>query len=150
MDSQPTRDFLRHTVATLRYRAQKALDGAPQGFTDFQAADGSRTAGQILAHIGDLFDWANRLAKEGKHSWNDSATLPWDLAAQRFLTGLDEFDAHLASSLPLEAPAERLFQGPIADALTHVGQIALLRRLAGSPVKGENYFRAEIAAKKTN
>jgi len=143
MDSQ--RQFLRHTVATLRYRGAKALQDAPEGFTDFGAGEGSRAAGQILAHIGDLFDWANRLAKEGKHEWHDSAAIPWEQATERFLTGLDEFDAHLASSLPLEAPAERLFQGPIADALTHIGQISLLRRLAGSPVKGENYFRAGIA-----
>jgi len=54
--------------------------------------------------------------------------------------------AHLASDKPLHAPVEKLFQGPVADALTHVGQIAVLRRLAGSPVKGENYFVADIAA----
>jgi hypothetical protein len=148
MDSQRTpdleRQFLRHTVATLRYRASKALCGAPEGFTNFRAAEGSRTGGEILAHIGDLFDWANRLAKEGKHEWHDSAAIPWDQATARFFTGLDEFNAHLASNLPLEAPAGKLFQGPIADALTHVGQILLLRRLAGAPVQGENYFRAEI------
>src|ERR1700676_4091821 len=84
MDSQSTPDlerhFLRHTVATLRYRASKALCGAPEGFTDFRAAEGSRTAGEILAHIGDLFDWANRLAKEGKHEWHDSAAIPWEQA----------------------------------------------------------------------
>jgi len=147
MDSQ--RQFLRHTVATLRYRGSKALRGAPDGFSDFRAAEGSRTAGEILAHIGDLFDWAGRLAKEGKHEWHDSAPLPWEQATQRFFTGLAEFDAHLASSLPLQAPAERLFQGPIADALTHVGQISMLRRLAGAPVPGENYFRAEIGAQRS-
>ena len=144
MDLQ--RQFLRHTIATLRYRGSKAMRDAPEGFADFRAAEGSRTAGQILAHLGDLFDWAGLLAREGKHEWHDSAPLPWDQGTQRFFAALDALDAHLASSLPLQAPAEKLFQGPIADALTHVGQIAMLRRLAGSPVKGENYFRAEISA----
>ena len=65
---------------------------------------------------------------------------------ERFFTALEEFEAYLASDLPLECPAEKLFQGAIADALTHVGQIAMLRRLAGSPVRAENYFKADVAA----
>ena len=39
-----------------------------------------------------------------------------------------------------------MFQGPIADALTHIGQIGMMRRMAGAPVRGENYFKADIAA----
>jgi hypothetical protein len=142
----PTRAFLRHTLATLAYRGGKALRDAPEGFSEFRAAEGSRTAGQILAHIADLFDWALKLAREGQHEWHDSAPLAWAAETERFRAGLAALDAHLASALPLKAPAEKLFQGPIADALTHVGQIAMLRRLAGAPVRGENYFRADIAA----
>ncbi|HEV2488204.1 MAG TPA: hypothetical protein VGT03_00220 [Candidatus Acidoferrales bacterium] len=140
---QPARNLLRHTVATLAYRAAKALRGAPATFADFRAAETSRTAGQIVAHLGDLFDWALSLAK-GKHQWRESPVLDWDRGVERFFAALGAFDAHLASHKPLGFSAERLFQGPVADALTHVGQIAMLRRLAGSPVKGENYFRAEI------
>jgi len=145
-DDDPVRVFLRHTLATVAYRADKALRDAPEGFSDFRAAEGSRTAGQILAHVGDLFDWALTLARDGKHAWQDSAPLPWPAETARFRAGLSALDAQLASSLPLNAPADKLFQGPVADALTHIGQIAMLRRLAGTPVKGENYFRAEIAA----
>jgi hypothetical protein len=141
----PQREMLRHTVATLAYRGRKALLGAPEGFAAFPAGEGSRTPGEILAHMGDLFDWANSLVY-GEHKWRDSAPLPWDEDVARFFAGLERFDAYLASDAQLGFPAERLFQGPIADALTHVGQIGMLRRMAGSPVRGENYFKAEITA----
>jgi hypothetical protein len=137
--------LLRHTLATLAYRGGKAVRGAPPEFASFKAAPTSRTPGEILAHIGDLLDWALSLA-QGQQKWNNSKPLPWDQEVARFFKGLDALDARLASSEPLGAPAEKLFQGPIADALTHVGQIAMLRRMAGHAVRGENYFVAEISA----
>jgi hypothetical protein len=139
----PNRELLRHTLATLAYRGGKAVRGAPAGFSDFRAKEGSRTAGQILAHVGDLLDWAASIAK-GKEAWHNSAPQDWQADVVRFFAGLQTLDAHLSSDAPLGATAEQLFQGPIADAFTHVGQIAMLRRLAGSPVRGENYMRAEI------
>ena len=135
--------MLRHTVATLAYRGGKTLRGAPPNFASFQAAPTTRTPGQILAHIGDLLDWALCMAK-GKQEWHDSTPLPWDQEVARFFTAVQAFDDYLASGSPLGFPAEKLFQGPIADALTHVGQIAMLRRMAGAPVRGENYFKADI------
>lgn len=142
---QSQRAFLRHCVATIAYRGGKAIRNAPDGFAKFRAAPESRSAGEILAHVGDLFDWACSLI-EGRHHWEDSAARSWSAECDRFFAGLARFDAALAGSDSLGASAERLFQGPIADALTHIGQIAMLRRLAGSPVRGENYFKAEIAA----
>lgn len=135
---------LRHTVATVAYRGGKALRGAPATFASYRAADTSRTPVEILAHIGDLFDWAVKLA-DGKHEWRDSEPLPWDQEVARFFAGLQALDRRLATGEPLGSPAERLFQGPIADALTHIGQIAMLRRMSGAPMKGENYFKADIA-----
>jgi hypothetical protein len=135
--------MLRHTVATVAYRGGKALRGAPPGFASCRVGD-SRTAGELLAHVGDLFDWALSIAT-GREAWHDSKPLPWDREVERFFATLAAFDACLASEEPLHGEAERLFQGPVADALTHVGQIAMLRRLAGAPVRGENYFRADIA-----
>ncbi len=135
--------MLRHAVATLAYRGGKALRGAPPEFAAFGAA--VRTPAQILAHIGDLLDWTLALA-DGRCAWYDSPPLAWDEGTARFFTALEALDKRLASGGPLKAPAEKLFQGPIADALTHVGQIAMLRRLAGSPMRGENYFQADIAA----
>ncbi|MFI5177386.1 MAG: hypothetical protein ACHQO8_02420 [Vicinamibacterales bacterium] len=134
---------LRHTLATLAYRGGKATRDAPPGFSDVSAGPSSRTAGQILAHIGDLLDWALSLA-QGQQRWQDSTPQAWADDVARFHAALGTLDAYLASGAPVACTGEKLFQGPIADALTHVGQIALLRRLAESPVKGENYFRAQI------
>jgi len=139
------RELLRHTLATLAYRGGKGLRNAPAGFADFQAGQGARTPAQILAHLGDLLDWALSMAN-GERKWNSSNPLPWDKEVIRFFAALKKFDDFLASSEPLQAPCEKLFQGPVADALTHVGQIAILRRMAGEPVRAENYFVADIAA----
>jgi len=143
--SEASRDLLRHTVATLAYRASKATCGAREDFADFHASETSRTPAQILAHMGDLFDWALSIAK-GQQEWHDSPPLPWPDGVKRFFASLERFDAYLATAQPLNVSAEQLFQGPVADALTHVGQLAMLRRIAGSPIRGENYFRARIAA----
>jgi hypothetical protein len=141
----PTRQLLRHTVATVAYRGSKALRGAPPSFAQFTTGDSPRTPAHILAHLGDLFDWAFHLAK-GEHVWKDSAPLEWDREVERFHATLRRFDDYLASDKPLLEPVEKLFQGPVADALTHVGQIAMLRRLAGAKMKSENYLKADIAA----
>ena len=140
----PTRQLLRHTIATLAYRGGKTLRDVPGTFAQFRNGEQGRTPGEILAHIGDLLDWALSIAK-GKQAWHNSTPLPWEQETQRFFAALEAFDVCLASDLPLQAPAEKLFQGPIADALTHVGQIAMLRRLAGVPMRAENYYVADIA-----
>jgi hypothetical protein len=137
--------LLRHTVATLAYRGGKTLRGAPAEFAGFCAGPTTRTPAHILAHIGDLLDWALSLA-EGREAWHNSPPLTWEQGTARFFAALEAFDQRLSSGAPLACPAAGLFQGPIADALTHVGQIAMLRRLAGCPVKGENYCLADIAA----
>jgi hypothetical protein len=137
--------LLRHTVATLAYRGRKVLRGAPPGFETFRSGPTARTPGEILAHLGDLLDWAFSLAN-GQQKWQNSSPIAWDTGAERFFRALEVFDARLADGAPLGASPEKLFQGPLADSLTHVGQIALLRRLAGAPVRGENYLSADITA----
>src|SRR5438105_10185248 len=141
----PKREMLRHTIATLAYRGAKAVRGASDSFASFRASEMTRTPAQILAHVGDLLDWALSIAK-GAEAWNNSEPLPWDREVARFHDALESFDDYLASDAELSATCERLFQGPIADALTHVGQLTMLRRLAGGPIKGENYSRAKIEA----
>jgi len=143
--SADERNLLRHTVATLAYRSRKVLADVPRDFAGFQAAEGSRSAVQILAHMGDLFDWALSIA-DGRQVWKDETPRPWDEEVARFYAALRRFDDRLADPAELKASAGELFQGPIADALTHLGQISFLRRLAQAPVKGENYYRAEIVA----
>ena len=143
MIEMKTREFLRHTLATVAYRGGKAIKDAPEGFADFKASETTRTPLQILAHIGDLFDWALTMAK-GTTRWNDAKPLAWDAESERFFAVIKAFDDFLASGEVIANPLEKLFQGPIADALTHVGQINLLRRMFDAPVRGENYFKAEI------
>jgi len=139
------RYLLRHALATLAYRGGKAVRGAPPSFADFRAVPDVRTPLEILTHVGDLFVWMEHLIG-GEHVWNDSPTTSWTEEIERFHRLLGRLDALLASETPLGASAGRLFQGPVADALTHIGQIAMLRRLAGSPIRGENYFKAGIEA----
>ena len=141
--ADPHREFLRHTVATLAYRAAKTLRDAPDSFADFRVGETPRTPIEILAHLGDLLDWALSMAR-GKTAWHDSKPQRWPKEVKRFFAALKAFDDYLASPEPLRASAEQLFQGPVADALTHVGQLAMLRRLAGVPVRGENYYEAAV------
>jgi hypothetical protein len=139
---------LRHTIATLAYRAAKALRGAPAEFSSFRACKGSRSAGEILAHMGDLLDWALSQAR-GKQRWRNSKPRSWNEDSERFFAALGTLDEYLASDAVLHAASGKLFQGAVADALTHVGQIAMLRRLAGARVRGENYYLAKIEAGRT-
>jgi hypothetical protein len=138
------RALFRHTLATLAYRGGKTLRGATNDFANFHASEGSRTPLEILAHIGDLLEWALSAAK-GKQAWNNPTPEAWQQEVERFFRGLTELDQYLASAETLACTPQELFQAPIADALTHVGQIAMLRRMAGIPIRGENYLKADIA-----
>jgi len=144
MNDSPDHDsWLRHAVATLAYRAAKALRGADEQFSQYLAAPGTRTPAQLLAHLGDLLDWAASHVR-GQEVWKPVAPTSWDGDLERFFRALSTLDDLLKQGVP-DALAFRLLQGPIADALTHVGQLALLRRLAGQPIRGENYARAAIS-----
>jgi hypothetical protein len=134
---------LRHTLATLAYRANRTIENAPQSFADTTAGAGARPAVEVLAHMGDLLDWALSLAN-GDEKWNDSTPLPWTQEVHRFHDALGKLDARIASGGPLQAPAAQIFQGAIADAIWHTGQLAMLRRLAASPIESENYAAAPI------
>ena len=139
------REFLRHTLATLAYRAEKVLRDAPSEYGDFRVGPSSRSPKEIVAHLGDLTEWALSLA-QGQQRWVPAPDLSWNDGCARFFDALYRLEKYLSSSEPLGWPAEQIFQGPIADALTHTGQLAMLRRLAGVPVRGENYAKAEIVA----
>lgn len=144
MTADAKRELLRHTLATLAYRGDKTVANAPPDFGEFRNSETTRTPGEILAHICDLIDWGLCVAR-GEYVYQETSPSAWTTDVQRFYRALKAFDSYLASDAPLGYPAEKIFQGPIADALTHVGQIGMLRRMAGSPVRGESYFKAEIA-----
>jgi hypothetical protein len=140
----PKRELLRHILATIAYRGGKAMRGAPETFATFKVSPGSRMPLDILAHMGDLFDWACSTAR-GAERWQASEPLGWNAEVARFFSSLGDLDRCVASEEPLAVPVEKLVQGPVADALTHVGQLAMLRRIAGAAIRAENYVKADIA-----
>jgi hypothetical protein len=150
MPIDPNRDFLRHVLATIAYRGAKSLRGAPAGFGELRAGDpavGSRSAVEILAHLGDLLNWTARLVAGGqdwRSAWQSQPPGSWDEEVARFYEGLRRADTALASESTPSLTLEQIFQGPIADALTHVGQLGLLRRLAGAPVRGEVMILSDV------
>jgi hypothetical protein len=149
MSLDSKREVLRHLVATLAYRGGLAVTDAPEDFASFRAHETTRTPGEILAHIGDLLEGSLHLVK-GNLVYLASTPLPWTEEIARFFSAVKEFDVYLASEAPLACPVEKLVQGPVGDALTHVGQIVMLRRMAGSPIRAAGYFTAEIVAGKVN
>lgn len=136
------RELLRHALAVLAYRGGKPIRSAPPEFATFDTG-GGHTPLVILAHLGDLLVWTLSHAK-GEGKWPKHVPATWDGEAARFFDALAELDAYFASDAPVQAELTRLLQGPIADALTHVGQLMMLRRMSGSPVYGENYLVADI------
>jgi hypothetical protein len=138
------RDLLRHMIATLAYRGGKALRGAPDDFGAFRPVGALNTPLAVLAHVGDLIQWTHRWCDGDEDAYRVTEPTSWNGEVARFFDALADLDTRVVSG-PIAAPLERLFQAPIADAFTHVGQIALLRRMAGAPVLGEAYRHAPIA-----
>ncbi len=145
---EDTRTMLRHLLAVIAYRASKSVRGAPADFASFKASQTTRTPAGILAHMGDLMDWGLAMSRE-KHRWHNSTPLAWDAEVARYFEAITEWDRFLASGAPVVATYEKLLAGPIADSLNHVGQLNLLRRMAGSPVRGESYAMADIRVGQT-
>jgi hypothetical protein len=141
--SASTRDLLRHTVATLAYRAEKVLRDPPTGFAAYKFSTNGRTPLDIVEHLGDLMEWGGRMAN-GEYRWEGIQTGDWQSACDRFFKGLQSLDENLGRSTFDKHSADQIFQGPIADALTHVGQLALIRGVVGGPVRPESYAQADI------
>jgi hypothetical protein len=137
-------DLLRHFLAALAYRTQKALRGAPSDFGSFKAYEGVRTPAELVRHMTSVLGYARTFFVGGRY-WPEPLPSLQD-EIQRFHHMLGDIARHIELRTPLlqEMSAERLLQGPFADAMTHVGQLAMLRRLAGAPVAPENFVVAEI------
>jgi hypothetical protein len=143
IDPQTARDPLRQLTATLAYRAAKVLRDVPPQFATFRISPSARTPVEIVAHLGDLMRWATWLAR-GEHTWKAEGSDDWGREIERFFANLGELDGLLAAD-GFNGSVEKLIQGPLADALTHVGQLSIMRGAAGMPVKPESYARADIA-----
>lgn len=140
-------DLLRHLVATIVFRGNVAVRDSSDSFAIFKLADDMRTPSEILAHIGDLLEGSLFLLK-GEMRMLNSESSPWNNEISRFVNAAQGLDSFLASDPQIEIPIEKLVQGPIADALTHIGQLVILRRAAGMPIASEPYFQADIVAGK--
>jgi len=143
MHSDSKREALRHLLATVAYRGAVAIADAPENFAEFRVHNETRTPGELLAHIGDLLEGSLYLC-QGELVYLTSSPLPWAEEVDRFSSAIKQLDSYLSSKSEIACPVEKLIQGPIGDALTHVGQIVMLRRIAGKPVQSGGYFEAEI------
>ena len=143
--TDPARLALRQMGATLAYRAAKVLRDVPPDFAQKSFGDTTRQPVRIVAHMGDLMTWGVSMAGGGKE-WKPAGSDDWSTEVERFFTGLAALDAALAADGEFMGSIEKLIQGPLADALTHVGQLAMLRGMAGIPVRPESYARAVITA----
>jgi hypothetical protein len=140
----PARLLIRHALATIAYRAAKCLRDAPSHFDTFSAGEGTRTPAELVNHLTGLCYFSQGLLTGGPR--RDTPTLPWPEEVARLEAALRELDSAVAVADVWRHDPLCALQGPLADALTHVGQLAMLRRLAGSPVMGENYARAPVRA----
>ena len=141
--SDATRLVVRHLAATLAYRAAKVLRDVPAGFGQAAIGPSTRRPLLIVAHMADLMSWGVSLA-HGESVWKAEGGDDWNVEVERFFARLTELDRALAADGPFTGSLEKLIQAPLADALTHVGQIAMLRGMTGAPIRPESYARAEI------
>lgn len=139
------RQLLRHFVATLAYRTQKALRDAPAEFASFRVAPGTRTPHELVRHMSGVLNYALGLTTAPRALLEGLPTFAEEIL--RFHALLEALAVRLSEDVELSIElAQRLLQGPLADAMTHVGQLTMLRRLAGSPVPPENFFLAAVSA----
>jgi len=141
---QDHRPLLCHFLAALAYRTQKALRGAPESFGTFRAADGIRTPAELLRHMSGVLGYARTFFIGGQNRPEPLPSLQDEII--RFHELISELVQHIEADTPLREgmTAERLLQGPFTDAMTHAGQLAMLRRFAGDPVAPENFIFASI------
>lgn len=144
----PARDDIelaRHLLAALAYRTDKAISGCPDGFGDFDAGTGIRTPAEIVSHMAEVVTYIESVI--GETEVERGPRSDWETSIGRFRNALAVADDALASwEQPDPEVVRRLVQGPIADAMTHAGQLAMLRRMAGAPIPAENFFAADISA----
>jgi len=143
--SDPARAVLRQMAATLAYRAAKVLRDAPAEFATTSFGDATRQPVKIVGHMADLMTWGVSMAGGGQE-WKPAGGNDWHTEVNRFFSGLASLDAALNADGEFKGSIDKLIQGPLADALTHVGQLAMLRGMAGAPVRPESYARAVITA----
>jgi len=140
------RELLRHFLAAIAYRTQKALRGAPDHYPTFSAGHRVRTPVELLRHMSALMGYVRTLFQGGSYPVKPDPLPTFNDEVARFHDLVGAVGELLSSGAPCSISTEQLLQGPFADTMTHVGQLAMLRRLADSPVAPENFIYADIRA----
>ena len=135
-------ELLRHYLASIAYHATKALKDAPPNYPELDAGNGARTPHSLLHHINSLLTYAHSFYQHYDNTRPPQKT--WDGELQGFYEILSKLDHSIQSGKPRGVTEEQLLQGPLSDSMAHVGQLLLLRRLAGSPAPSENFIYADI------
>lgn len=137
--------LLTHFLAAIAYRTQKVLRDAPPHFPHFAAGHQVRTPVEILRHMTSLMGYTRTLFLGGTYPVRPEPQGTFADEITRFHDMLGDVGRLLTAGTPLrEISYQQLLQGPFADVMTHVGQVALLRRLADAPVAPENFIYADI------
>lgn len=141
--SEDTTRIMRHLVATIAYRSTLALKDPPEGFADQRLAEGAMSAIELVNHMAMVLGYfRSRLTDGGREPFD---LTEWDVEVERFFQVLNDIDVALASGAELgEGEDLKMLQGPLVDTCTHIGQLSMLRRAAGSPVPATNFIKAEV------
>ncbi len=139
-------NMVRHFLAALAYRFHKAVNKAPKDFYKLTPGSGIRTPLEIVHHMNGVLGYGKVVLETGDTDyWYANAKHDWDGEVQTLHKTLESLDALLENAISIEdEKLQRLLQGPLSDAMTHVGQLAMLRRIANSPLPGENFYKADI------
>jgi len=137
-------EILRHYLASIAYHATKAIKGAPENYPELNIGKDIRTPRRILHHVTGVLSYAHSFFEHYDTTYFEHK--PWDEEVRYFYETLSKLDESLQEKEPREVSEEQLLQGPLSDAMTHIGQLLMLRRMAGSPVPSENFIYADIRA----
>lgn len=138
------REMLRHCLAALAYRTQKALRNAPADFGEFRVAPDVRNPRELVKHMTNVLGYARTFFIGGEYRPPSLPTL--DEEVERFHEILDSLSSHFSTGEFSTMSPERFLQGPLSDAMSHAGQLAMMRRLYDAPVPPENFIMADIHA----
>jgi hypothetical protein len=141
-DDEVERRLLRHFLAALAYRTQKAIRGASDSYADFRIAPTVRTPHELVWHMTGVLGYARTFFIGG--TWRPEILDTFAAEVARFHETVESLAAHLDAGVPDGITLPRLLQGPLSDAMTHAGQLAMLRRLSGDPVPPENFVLADV------
>ena len=136
------RDCLRHFLASIAYHATKAIKDPPENYPELDVGNGARTPRRILHHITGVLTYAHSFYTHYETTWFKEE--PWEQEIENFYSILERLDASITETDPREVSHLQLLQGPFSDSMAHVGQLLMLRRIAGSPVPSENFIYADI------